>query len=128
MQNLTFYYPTQIYYPTQYYQEVWHYKYANIKFIIKAIDGFNQQRAFSNKNVNEKVDTFDKTILDILSNPTKLYNAMIEIYYGLITKSNPLYTKNAVFKKFCCDRNNNLMKRQRNILQDCSVTSINASK
>ena len=53
--------------------------------------------------------------------PTKLYNAMIEIYHGLITKSNPLYTKNAVFKKFCCDRNNSLMKKQRNILQDCSV-------
>ena len=31
----------QIYYLTQYYREVWHYKYANIKFIIKAIDGFN---------------------------------------------------------------------------------------
>ena len=58
----------KIYYPPQYYREVWHYKDANIELIRKAIDGFNWQKAFSNKNVNEKVDTFNKTILNILSN------------------------------------------------------------
>ena len=49
-------------------REVWHYKDANIELIRKAIDRFNWQKAFSNKNVNEKVDTFNKTILNILSN------------------------------------------------------------
>ena len=32
------------------------------------IDGFNWQKVFSNKNVNEKVDTFHKKILNVLSN------------------------------------------------------------
>ena len=49
-------------------REVWHYQDANIELIRKAIDGFNWQKAFSNKNVNQKVDTFDKTILNILTN------------------------------------------------------------
>ena len=58
----------KICYPPKYYREVWHYKDANIELIRKAIDGFNWQKAFSNKNVNEKVDNFNKTILNILSN------------------------------------------------------------
>ena len=41
---------------------------ADIELIRRAIDEFNWQKAFSNKNVNEKVDTFSKTILNILSN------------------------------------------------------------
>ena len=48
-------------------------------------------------------------------------------YYGLITKSNPLFPKNAAFKKFCFDRNNSFI-RQVNVLQDHLVTSIEASK
>ena len=32
------------------------------------IHGFNWQKAFSNKNSKEKVDTFNKTILNILNN------------------------------------------------------------
>ena len=58
----------QIYYPPQYYREVWYYKDAYIEFIRRGIDGFNWQKAFSNKNVNEKVDTSNKTILNMLSN------------------------------------------------------------
>ena len=42
----------KIYYSPQYYREVWHYKDANIELIRKAINGFNWQKAFSNKNVN----------------------------------------------------------------------------
>ena len=58
----------KIYYPPQYYREVWHYKDANIELIRKEIDGFNWQKAFSNKNNKEKVDTFNSTILNIFSN------------------------------------------------------------
>ena len=58
----------QIYYPPQYFREVWHYKDVDIELIRRVIDGFNWKKAFSNKNVNEKVDTFNQTILNILSN------------------------------------------------------------
>ena len=58
----------QIYYHPQCYREAWNYKDANIELIRRAIDGFNWQKAFSNKNVNDKVDTSNRTILNILSN------------------------------------------------------------
>ena len=57
----------QIYYSLPYYREVWHYKDANTGLIRQAIDEFNWQKAFFNKNVNEKVDAFNKTSLNILS-------------------------------------------------------------
>ena len=46
----------------------WHYKDANTELIRRAINEFNWQRAFLNTNVNEKVDIFNSTILNILSN------------------------------------------------------------
>ena len=54
--------------PPPYVREVWYYKDANIEFIRRAINEFNWQRAFLNTNVNEKVDIFNSTILNILSN------------------------------------------------------------
>ena len=48
--------------------EVWHYKDANIELIRSAINSFNWTRAFSNTSVNEKVNIFNNTIFNILSN------------------------------------------------------------
>ena len=59
-------YNLQIYYPPQYYREVWHYKNANTELIRGTIDEFKCQKPFFNKNVNQKVDAFNKTILNIL--------------------------------------------------------------
>ena len=58
----------EITHPRPYLQEVWHYKDANIELIRRAINGFNWTRAFSNTSVNEKVNIFNNTILNILSN------------------------------------------------------------
>ena len=49
-------------------REVWHYRDANIELIRRAINSFNWTRVFSNTSVNEKVNIFNKTILNILSN------------------------------------------------------------
>ena len=46
----------QIYYPPQYYREVWHYSDADSEFIRCAVDQFHWQKAFLNKNKNEKVN------------------------------------------------------------------------
>ena len=48
--------------------EVWHYKDANTELIRRAINEVNWQRAFLITNVNEKVDIFNGTILNIFSN------------------------------------------------------------
>ena len=121
----------QIYYPPQYYREVWHYKDADIELIRRAIDGFNWQKAFSNKNVNENVDTFNKTILNILSNfiphETITCDDRDPPWFNKKIKS-LIYEKNTAFKKFRCNRNNSFIKRQLNILQDRIITAIQASK
>ena len=56
----------QMYYPPQYYREVWHYNDANTELIRCAVDQLNWQKAFLNKNVNEKVSIFNEIILNIL--------------------------------------------------------------
>ena len=117
----------QIYYPPQYYRDVWHYKDADIELIRRAIDGFNWQKAFSNKNVNEKVDPFNKTILNILNNfiPHETITCDDRDPPWFNKKIKPLiYETNTAFKKFRCDRNNSFIKKQINILQDRIITAI----
>ena len=57
-----------IVYPPPYLREIWHYREANTGLIRRVIKEFNWERAFSNTSVNEKVDIFHRTILNILSN------------------------------------------------------------
>ena len=54
-------------YPPPYLQDIWHYKDANTELIRRAINEFNGQRAFLNTDVNEKVELFNVTILNVLS-------------------------------------------------------------
>ena len=121
----------QIYHPPQYYREVWHYKDVNIEHIRRVIDGFNWQKTFSNKNGNEKVDTFHKKILNVLSNfrphETIICDDRSPPWFNNKVKS-LIKEKNATFKKFLCDRNNSLIKRKLNILQDRIITLTEASK
>ena len=58
----------EIVYLPPYVREVWHYKDANTELIRRAINEVNWQRAFLITNVNEKVDIFNGTILNIFSN------------------------------------------------------------
>ena len=58
----------QIYYLPQYHREVCHYNNANTELIRRAVDQFNWQKVFLKKNVNEKVNIFNETILNILKN------------------------------------------------------------
>ena len=55
-------------YPPPHLIEICHYREANTGLIRRAIKEFNWERAFSNTSVNEKVDIFNRTVLDILSN------------------------------------------------------------
>ena len=58
----------EVVYLPPYVQEVLHYQDANTELIRRAINEFNCQRVFLNTNVNEKMDIFKSTILNILSN------------------------------------------------------------
>ena len=57
----------QIYYPPLSERFVWHYKHGNTDHIRKAIFGFNWERSFANKDVNEMVNTFNETICNVLN-------------------------------------------------------------
>ena len=79
--------------PQPYVGEVWHYKVV----IRRTINGFNWQRTFLSTNVNEKVDIFNSTILNILSNfiPHK--------FVVFDDKDPPLFNKKTDSrKKKCC--------------------------
>ena len=58
----------KIHYPPPYIREVWHYKDSNDDLIRRTINQFNWERTFENKNVDEKVLTLNKTVINILSN------------------------------------------------------------
>ena len=55
-----------IYYSPPYEEEIWHYQKANIEKIRKAIDRFLWAMRFTNIDVNEKVNLFNKTIKNII--------------------------------------------------------------
>ena len=57
-----------IVYPPPYLREIWHYREANTRLIRRVINEFNWERAFSSTNVSEKVDIFNRTILNIFRN------------------------------------------------------------
>ena len=58
----------KICYPPPYSRQVWHFKEAENDLIRGALNDFNWERAFSYKNINEKVCIFSKSVLIVLSN------------------------------------------------------------
>ena len=58
----------QIYYPPPYERFKWYYTLANTDHIRKAIYGFNWERSFANKDVNETVNIFNEIISNVLNN------------------------------------------------------------
>ena len=58
----------EVLYPPPYTREVWHYHDSNVDLIRRSINEFDWDRAFANKQVDEKVLIFNKTVLNVLSN------------------------------------------------------------
>ena len=58
----------QIYYSPPCEKNVQHYKHANTDHVRKVICGFNRERFFTNKDVNEMVNIFSETISNVLNN------------------------------------------------------------
>ena len=100
----------KIHYPPPYEREVWHYQKANVDQIRQAISRFPWDNRFANINVNEQVQLFTQTIINIISN---------YIPHETITcdDSNPpwidekfekliLSNKNRAFSAYSRDRNN----------------------
>ena len=58
----------EVIYPLTYTREVWHYQDSDVELIRRSLNGFDWDRAFANKHVDEKVEIFNKTVFNVLSN------------------------------------------------------------
>ena len=56
------------YYPHPYEREIWHYPKANVDHIRRSIDEFSWEICFPNTSMNNKINMFNKTIKNIMSN------------------------------------------------------------
>ena len=57
-----------VWYPPPYEREIWHYQYANIDQIKRAVEQFPWRKSFRNLRINEMVYLFNKNIKNIFSN------------------------------------------------------------
>ena len=57
-----------VWYPPPYEREIWHYQYANIDQIKRAVEQYPRRKSVRNLCINEMVYLFNKTIKNILSN------------------------------------------------------------
>ena len=66
--------------PPTYVREVWEYRKSNIENIKKSISNFDCNKAFENLSVDEKVEPWNKTLLNIFRNciPNQKVNVTIE--------------------------------------------------
>ena len=54
--------------PPPYYRKFWDYKKANTEAIQRAISAFNWDKAFQNKDINDKIKILNETLLNIFNN------------------------------------------------------------
>ena len=120
-----------IVYRTSSLREIWHYREANTGLIRRAIKEFNWERAFSNTSVNEKVNIFNRTILNILSNfilhEIIVCNEKDPPWFNIRIKT-LIQEKNATYKIYCHDKDNPNLIYCLQFLQERLSTSIESSK
>ena len=90
----------KIEYPPLYERLEWDYKNADSQSINKAIEMFNWEKLFQNKNIHDQLKLFNETIVSIVSNyiPNKFI-----ICNGKDTPWHLINLKNEIFKKYLKD-------------------------
>ena len=90
-------------YPPPYKRHVWNYAKANVNGINKAISQFNWQGSFTNLPINEQVNLFNSTLMNICSNfiPNKIvtFNDQDPPWFGEKIKAK-IELKNRVYKQY----------------------------
>ena len=115
----------ELVYPPPYVREVWHYKDANTELIRRAVNKFNWQSAFLNTNVNAKVDIFNSTVLNILSN---FIPHEVVVCDDKEENSIDPRKKNAAFKNYCNNSSTVDLKYRLKYLEACLNASIEFAK
>ena len=121
----------EVQYPPLYDREVWHYKETDTDLIQRSIEMFDWDRAFTNSNVNDMVDTCTKTIQKVLSNFIPHQKTTIDDkdppWFNTKIKS-LLQEKSKIYKNLRKDRNNTQLLRELEHLQNRLNNSIDSSK
>ena len=121
----------EVQYPPPYDREVWHYKETDTDLIQRSIEMFDWDRAFTNSNVNDMVDTCTKTIQKVLSNFIPHQKTTIDDknppWFNTKIKS-LLQEKSKIYKNLRKDRNNTQLLRELEHLQNRLNNSIDSSK
>ena len=111
----------QIYYPPPYERIVWHYKHANTDHIRKAMCGFNWERSFANKDVNEMVNIFNEIISNVLNNyiphETIICNDQDPPWFNNKVKK-AIQEKNQLFGRVKSNINNDTLLKKLQCLQN----------
>ena len=110
---------------------VWLYKDANIELNRRAINEFNWTRTFWKTSINKKVNIFNKTVLDILSNfiPHNILTCNDKDPPWFIKKIKGINTeKDNAFKAYRSNSSNTALKRFLRNLQVCLNSSIKCDK
>ena len=96
----------KIKYPPLYERLVWDYKNADSQSINKAIEMFNWEKLFQNKNIHDQLKLFNETIVNIVSNyiPNKFITCNEKDLPWLNDHIKRLINlKNEIFKKYLKD-------------------------
>ena len=105
----------QVYYPPLYEKVVWHNKHANTDHIKKDTRGFNWERSFANKDVNEMVNIFNETMSNVLNNYI-LHDIIIcddQDHPWINNKvKNAMQEKNQLFSRVKLDINNGTLLKK----------------
>ena len=121
---------TQIEYPQLYERLVWDYKNADSQSINKAIEMFNWEKLFQNKNIHDQLKLFNETIVNIVSNyiPNKFITCNDKDPPWLNDHIKRLINlKNEIFKKYLKDgRPDSVYENLQTITRDLTEATSNS--
>ena len=121
----------KIHYSPPYEREVWHYQKANVDQIRQAISRFPWDNRFANINVNEQVQLFTQTIINIISNyiPHKTITCDdSKTLHGQMKKSKNQYYIKIVPSAYSRDLNNTDLFNKFQSVQAHLITTFEKSK
>ena len=120
----------KIHFPLPYEREIWHYGQGNTEFIRRAVHKFNWQRAFTNRNINERVYFFNKTILNIVSNfvPHETICDDRDPHWINNQIKNLINDKKILYKKYLRSGKNTKLFKEFKLLQNKIVNLANDSR
>ena len=121
----------KISFPPPYERLIWHYKRADSESIRRSLDNFNWEGSFANKSIDNQVEIFNSTILNIMSNyiPNEVITINDRDPPWITSKIKDKFTyKNYLLKRYLNNGKNLYDWNKVELARSDIITSINESK